>query len=108
MYICYNTVETRTIRMKKLIYISGLFLFLLAINACEKEIIEVVNDDATNTNVNSTRFINPGDDTSGNIGGIVDVDDKDDDVEEDNDKIVDPDDEDDDVEEDNNTHHEGK
>ena len=95
-------METLLITMKKLLYIAGLFILLFAFNACEKEIIEVVNTEATNTEVNSSRLDDPR-----NNGGIVDVDDKDDDVDEDNDKIVDPDDEDDDVEEDNNTHHEG-
>jgi len=105
--------------MKKLVYISFIFAFVLAFASCEKEVITPVLDedgesttrvqgDDWNNNVDGPQFRGgDGDDGStGNNGGDggddVDVDNGDDDVDDKNDDgIVDPD-EDEDFDKDEN------
>ena len=82
--------------MKRLLYIAFLFVFILMVNSCAKEVIQPEGEEDPFLNTRGL-VSTDGDDCHG--GGIVD-DDDDEDEEEDNDQIVD-DEDDEDEEEDN-------
>jgi hypothetical protein len=91
--------------MKKLIYILSVFVAILLLNSCNKEIVNKCDDkDPFAIKDNSqTRGANDDNNVNNVNGGIIDPDEDDDDMDEDDDTIIDPDEDDDDMDEDDDS-----
>lgn len=87
--------------MKKLVYILSIFVAILLLNSCNKEIVNKCDDKDPFAIEDNSQTRGANDDVKG--GGIIDPDEDDDDMDEDDDTIIDPDEDDDDMDEDDDS-----